>query len=101
MAQLWINFEKAADTKKKKDNRETLSEEDFAEIGYYGAEWCYFIKNICLHLEKWNEKRPQKECAPERESLYADIFVDWEDLIIKYHPEVEKAIRPNQNGSLN
>jgi len=100
MAQLWINFKKAADKKKEKeDKKETLSEEDFAEIGYYGAEWCHFLKNICFHLEKWNESSPQKECEPERESLYADICVPWEDLIIRYHPEVSKDIRPKEKAS--
>ncbi|MFX0201152.1 MAG: hypothetical protein ACFFCW_33965 [Candidatus Hodarchaeota archaeon] len=97
---MWINFQKAVDTKKKKkDKKEPLSEEDLAGIGFYGTEWCYFLKEVCLHLEKWNKTHQQKECFAERESFNADICVPWEDLVIRYYPEVEKDIRPEEKPS--
>jgi hypothetical protein len=70
MAQLWIHFHKAT---------ESRSESDLAE---HGASWCDYLRGLCCIFDRGKEGH-----------FYIEIYQPWEKLILEYHPNLRKSER--------
>ena len=75
--QLWIHFEKG---------RASHSEKELAE---HGASWCDYLHSLCSIFD-----------ARGNEDFYKNVYQPWEDLILEYHPNLERTGRLKMKSTL-